>query len=196
MPFSELSREEMIKRDAIAILDKSQLPIRHRRFQLKDNKSEPWLKNSKAILSMFRKKDSSIALIGPRGTGKTQMAAQAAKSFAMRGKNSLYCTALEVFMSVKATYNNEAGTDEKTALSRFSRPDLLIIDEVQVRKIDSDWENNILTYLFDTRYGRCVSTILISNLDNDGFKSCVGASIYDRLREDGGVLPCDWEGMR
>jgi DNA replication protein DnaC len=40
-------------------------------------------------------------------------------------------------------------------------------------------------------------TVLVSNLDVEGVKQCIGDRVYDRLRDDGGkVIAFTWGSMR
>ena len=97
-------------------------------------------------------------------------------------------------MDMKETFGKD-GTSEQQALSKYLVPSLLIIDEAQERS-ESDWENRVLTYMLDRRYDKKLCTVLISNLLPAEFKECVGPSVYDRMREVGGIIQCNWGNFR
>jgi len=141
-----------------------------------------------------------VALVGPRGTGKTQMATELARRFLpiwiSKGfqRQARYCRVMDFFMAIKESYGEKGGT-ESDAFFPFIQPRLLVLDEVQVRN-DTVWEDNALTYLLDRRYGEQRSTILISNLSVDSFVISIGDSIISRLEESGAVIVCDWGSFR
>jgi len=140
-----------------------------------------------------------VAIIGPRGTGKTQLAVEVMRRGTFEQADHWhpadYVRAVEVFMAVRRAYD-PAGPDESQALARFVNPALLVIDEAHDRS-ESDWENRTLNYLLDKRYGNMSDTILIANQTDQQFKASVGASAYQRLVETGGVIDTTgWPSMR
>lgn len=132
-----------------------------------------------------------IAIIGRRGTGKTQMATMLGAAWKSAGRTALYATTMEMFDTLKAEYNKPDGA----GLLTFTRPSLLVIDELHVR-LGTAWEEIVLTTIVDRRYRDLKTTVLVSNLEHDAFRESVGASIYDRIRESGAVLECSWPGFR
>lgn len=135
-----------------------------------------------------------VALVGQRGTGKTQLAQQSVMAACGLRRPALYCRAMEIFLELRATYRTE-GAAELTVINRFRDPLLLVIDEVQDRG-ETDWENRVLNHLIDCRYGDMKDTILIANLVPSALKDNLGPSVFDRLIETGGVIECKWESYR
>lgn len=135
-----------------------------------------------------------VALIGPRGTGKTQMAVEVMRTACKALRSSLYTTADELFCDIRSTFNNE-GPTEREVIARFTRPDVLTIDELH-RRSDSDFENRTLTQIVDARYREMRSTILISNQDKPTFCTSVDQSIISRVHECGGIIECNWHSFR
>lgn len=135
-------------------------------------------------------------LIGPRGTGKTQMAAETMRSqIYLRHATARYITAMEFFMTIKEAYRAKSQSEEEVLLS-FRQPKLLVIDEITVRS-DSAWENMLLTYLIDKRYGSQSDTLLIGNCkDAEEVVARVGPSIASRIQECGSVIECNWPSFR
>lgn len=84
---------------------------------------------------------------------------------------------------------------ERETVGKYATIPLLVIDEMQVRS-ETGWENSMLTSILDQRYMYLKHTIMIANLEHDAFIKHVGASVYDRIVETGGVISCTWESFR
>ena len=136
-----------------------------------------------------------LALIGPRGTGKTQMAVELLREYCRSGRTGVYVRTMDLLIEVRDTYGDGATRREREVLRRYRTTQLLVLDEVQVRGA-TEWEQNLLTNLLDTRYAGNLSTILISNLNAAAFVASVGDSIASRLMETGGIIECDWPSFR
>ena len=135
----------------------------------------------------------TIALIGHRGPGKTQLAQQAVQAACQRGLTALYTRAMTFFLAIRATYGTDAS--EQSVIDHFSKPGLLVIDELHERS-ETLFENRMLNHLVDIRHGDTRDTLLVGNLTADGFEESVGASISERLRETGGIIECTWNSFR
>ena len=135
----------------------------------------------------------TIALIGHRGPGKTQLGQQAIQAACQRNLTALYTRAMTFFLAIRATYGTDAS--EQSVIHRFSRPGLLVIDELHERG-DTLFENRMLNHLVDIRHGDRLDTLLIGNMTEVGFEESMGASITERLRETGGVIECTWKSFR
>lgn len=137
-----------------------------------------------------------IALLGTRGGGKTWLSCEAIRhSILVLARSGQYCKAMEFFMDVKATYKDKAPLAEREVVAEYTKPYLLVIDEIGERS-ESDWENRLLIHLIDKRYDAMKDTILIGNFTRENFIKNVGSSIASRMTESGGVIECNWESMR
>ncbi len=180
--------------DARALFLRANIPLRHARTIVDDSASpEAWKRARDKVLHDIGS-GFIIALVGRRGTGKTQIAQQVALASCGLDRSALYCRGLDYFLDLRATYSAE-GQCERDVIERYQTPRLLIVDEVQERG-ESEWEDRMLTHLLDKRYGDMTDTILIANLKPDAFRDNVGASVADRLIETGGIIECDWESFR
>lgn len=137
----------------------------------------------------------AVMLTGPRGTGKTCIAALVARNrCVLAGVVPLYYRLADLCATFKHQCFGE-GESEDVFLNRLGRVGLLIIDEVQDR-YGSETEDLVLTRVFDRRYAGLMPTILIANLEPEQIAGEVGASIVDRLHECGQVIACEWGSLR
>ena len=138
-------------------------------------------------------KGSLLALIGPRGTGKTQLAVEIAKAYvSFHCKPIKYIKLFGMFLELKESFN---GGSEREVIRNYVNPDLLIIDEIH-EKLDGVWTRGTFTHLIDLRYDAMKPTILIGNVDKKEFAEVVGSSVYSRLTEVGGIVQCSWDSFR
>lgn len=183
-----------------AILSKAQIPVRHRKSidRTDDERSRAWWAKTEYIC---RKVGSGtlLALLGNRGTGKTQSAVAAMLHAAKAERSCLYTKAMEIFLDIRATYiratDSRPVATELDALKKYLDPRLLVIDEIQQRG-ESDFENRILAFVIDKRYDAMSDTLLVGNLTPEKMTESLDPSIVDRLQETGGVVEFVWQSFR
>lgn len=186
---------ERIKRNTEMNIDETgfkSAPKRHRQAAI--DFAGPWSKKlgdlkAKAGTGML------VALIGNRGSGKTQLAVEVMRSIAEKGSRVLFVSCMELLMEFKASYRRDSDKTEAAVMLEFLKPKLLIIDEV-ARRGETDWENNLLFELINQRYGDMRDTILTCNLTKEELQGSMGPSIVSRMLETGGVMECNWESYR
>ena len=151
-----------------------------------------------------------VALIGGRGTGKTQMAWQIAKNIRLANVNTvnrdsgftkeinrpaIYRTAMEIFVELRSTYAPKAEKTEWQLMKEYENAALLVIDEINVTT-GNNFEDLKMTAIMDKRYQRLRPTILIGNVDLQQFIDRMGKSVINRIEEDGIILSCNWQSYR
>lgn len=148
-----------------------------------------------------------VALIGGRGTGKSRMAYEIAKHADLPratrkiGPNAfeplpaIYRTAMELFVELRASYHPKADWSEFDLLRWYRNAALLVIDEVQ-ESAETNFENQKLTAVIDSRYQDGRPTILIANLTTDQLAKSISDSVISRIQESGGIVPCNWPSYR
>lgn len=172
----------------------AQVPKRHLENQAKaEERHGSWRTAHDKIVSQIGS-GFLFALAGERGTGKTQIGVSAIARASGVGRRCRYVAAMDVFLCIRATFKSDLVT-ERDVLTMFTCPDLLVIDEWQERG-ETEWEDRLLTYIVDQRYGAMRDTILISNLKPADFAESAGPSIVSRLAECGGMIVCDWPSFR
>jgi len=152
-----------------------------------------------------------VALVGNRGTGKTQIAAEItrngmfptidASTYASGCKinrtsqKSLYRRAIDIFLDLRDAAKNHTKRSEKEVLAGLHDCGLLVIDEYQERG-ETEWENRIMRNLIDKRYADKRATIIIANLTRKELFAGLGESVIDRARENGKSIECNWASYR
>jgi DNA replication protein DnaC len=134
------------------------------------------------------------ALIGAYGNGKTQLATELIRINCESYRSSLFITATDFLMDIKATYKPTNPQSERDVIKRYCEPSLLVIDEIAKRG-ETDWENNLLFHLVNKRYNAKLDTLLIANQTDSEFSKSIGPSLARRLNETGGVIVCEWKGF-
>lgn len=128
-----------------------------------------------------------IALIGGRGTGKTQLATELMYDFTDLSKPALYTTCLRFLMEVRATYRKDSKESEIDVIERYRKPHLLVLDEFGKRGA-TEWEFNMLFQLLDNRYQDLTSTLILSNETKAQFDEAAGDSVNRRINQTGGII--------
>jgi DNA replication protein DnaC len=169
-------------------------PRRHVIFQDYDKTAAEWRKATDKLVASIGT-GVTIGIVGNRGPGKTQMAVEMMRKATDRRRSAYYSTALAYFLRLRHALKQDSEESQLDAHQSFIRPQLLVIDETQVRG-DTAWEDNMLVDLVGTRYNAMLDTVLISNQTLDEFQRSMGPSIVDRINQTGGIIECCWESFR
>ena len=144
-----------------------------------------------------RRAGRCLLLLGNVGTGKTHLATAIA-SHIIRNTSytAAYRTVGGILQRIKGSYDRESGYTEADAFAAYTRPGLLIIDEVGATK-PSEFELATLFTIINGRYEEQLPTIVISNLPGSELAGALGERCVDRLREGGGIaVGFDWQSAR
>ncbi len=168
-------------------------PKRHAERSALD-RSGPWGATEKKLVPLLGG-GLFVALIGGRGSGKTQLAVELMRETTRRQRSALYASAAEFFMAVTATYKNDSHETARDVVQRYQRPSLLVLDEFG-RRTESKWENDLLFELLDKRYGAVKDTMLLSNQPKAELLDALGPSLASRMQETGGIIDATWGSYR
>lgn len=197
---AQQKREQALAR----IFDRSGIPLRFRGSRL-DNYAATNAGQKRALQTcrwfvenwetMLRDGFSPI-FTGSPGTGKTHLACGIASALIERhGASALFMTALGALRSIKATYNRNSDYTEQDAIDALIEPELLVLDEIGC-ELGSEHEKVLLFDVINTRYQRCLPTMMLSNLNKDDLETYLGQRVMDRYRECGAVIAFNWDSHR
>lgn len=158
------------------------------------------------LTKAFHGKGAIVALVGPRGTGKTYIASQYvidalwAELGTAKASWFHYTKLTTIVAKLKAFYG-DFGTTQMEQLENYrefltKKLRLLIIDELHEVADDSKHKDRILADLLDARYAANMDTLLISNQTQKEFSETANPSIISRLNEHGGIITCAWKSFR
>lgn len=138
---------------------------------------------------------SNMVLTGKPGTGKTHlMGALINQVIVQHMDRPLYTTASQMLRYIRSAYGDYELTEAK-ALSTFTSPDLLIIDEVGT-KLASDHDKATLFEIIDIRYHSELPTAIVTNLTVEQVENQIDERMIDRLAHNGVFMAFDWESYR
>ncbi|MBF0309226.1 MAG: ATP-binding protein [Magnetococcales bacterium] len=135
-----------------------------------------------------------LILVGTTGTGKTHLASAILLQRMRRGDAVRYTTAASAVQTVQDVYRSKDRT-VREAVERYSRPDLLCLDELGMQ-VETDSAARILTQILDERYAAQRPTILISNRGLDEVAASIGDRAWSRVQEGAVTLVCVWPDYR
>lgn len=188
-------REELAAR----LLKDARIPPRFARAELEtfepdtDSQREA-LRRARVFVDQFPVVDKGLLFYGTNGVGKTHLAVAILKAVIRKcGAKGYFFETSELLRQVRHTYNSAADETEMGVLRPVLSAELLVLDDLGTEKT-SEWVQETLGLVVNTRYNERRPTILTSNLrdpldatDPNSFTYQIGARTRSRLRE-----MCDW----
>jgi DNA replication protein DnaC len=191
-------REDMTQRRLAA----ARIPPRYQRCSLEtfiaydNDKLQRAVAIARRFAEQFPVVPKGFCFIGPTGIGKTHLAVGVLRQAILGGgATGLFYTSRELLREIRSTYNPVSRTAEIDILRPVMEAHLLVLDDLGSEK-PSEWVEETLNLIVDTRYNHRRATIVTTNFqrlededDPNGLKARVGFRIYSRLYE-----MCDvWE---
>lgn len=154
---------------------------------------------------LCRKRGAIVALVGPRGTGKTTICAQLALQ---RARNEIlppwerrppYRKMVTLIARYKALYADFGSIDIEKVEERRNQfcelHPLVVIDELHDCE-EQRMKTRVLTDIVDRRYSAKNDTIVISNQTEEEFRETTSDSVLSRLEQYGSIIECKWQSFR
>jgi DNA replication protein DnaC len=150
-----------------------------------------------ALSPDFVTEGRSLILLGKPGRGKTHLAVAIAYRAIQNGFEALFVTAAELIDELSGAFRNGRLAE---ALDRYTRPHLLVIDEVGYLTYGTD-AANMLFHVVNDRHKRRRSMLFTTNKPLASWGSVLhdddlAQAIVDRVLERGRLLHLDGPSMR
>jgi DNA replication protein DnaC len=145
-----------------------------------------------------------VVLVGPRGVGKTTIAAQLIieracdASLTPAARQPPYRKMSDVVALFKPLYSDYGSRNTEKLIQRredYARFPLLVIDEIHECE-EQKSKDRVMIDILDRRYAARNDTLLITNQTPREFEDDTDESIISRMREHGRIIECNWESFR
>lgn len=165
-------------------------------FDFHFNANVPRAKIIDLATCAFVDRRRNVLLVGPSGVGKSHIAQALGHRCCLIGHKVLYVSAHDMLKQLRAA-RGDGSYDRR--LLRFTKPDLLIIDDLGLRALKHD-EPIDLYEIIRLRYERG-STIVTSNRALDEVSNLFGdpllaSAAMDRLLDDAHLITMDGDSYR
>ena len=107
---------------------------------------------------------NGLFIAGPKGTGKTHLAAAIANHLLRQGNPVICMTMLDLLARIKKTFNL-LNTDESTVLDVYKSVPLLIIDDIG-KEPATEWAISTIYNIINGRYEAYLPIIVTTNYDD------------------------------
>jgi DNA replication protein DnaC len=143
----------------------------------------------KRFANSFPNVSKGLCLIGPHGIGKTHLAVAAMRTVLANGNQAVFYEVSDLLRLIRSTYNPVTKTAEMEFLQPLLTTQLLVLDDVGKEKT-SEWVEETMTFIVNTRYNHRLTTIFTSNYEDnpdaealDSLRVRVGSRMYSRIHE-------------
>ncbi len=147
---------------------------------------------ARSVAERFPVVSKGLFLLGPPGVGKTHLAVAVLKSvIETKGARGIFYDTRELLRVIRSTYAADplSRLTESDVLRPVVDADLLVLDDLGAEKT-SEWVEETLNYIVNSRYSERRLTLFTSNYDigedatdPDSLQVRVGFRMYSRLHE-------------
>lgn len=128
---------------------------------------EDALVRARKLADAFPVVDRGLFLLGPPGVGKTHLGVAVLRQvMSTRGARGLFYDTRDLLRVIRNTYDPIVRTTEFEVLRPVMEADLLVLDDLGAEKT-SEWVEETLNLIVNTRYNERRITIFTSNYEDD-----------------------------
>jgi DNA replication protein DnaC len=121
---------------------------------------------ARRLAQSFPVVDRGLFLLGPPGVGKTHLVVAVLKqAIRERGARGLFYDTRDLLRVIRSTYDPIVRTTEVEVLRPVMAVDLLVLDDLGAEKT-SEWVEETLNLIVNTRYSERRTTLFTSNYDD------------------------------
>jgi DNA replication protein DnaC len=178
------------------LVEEARIPPRYRRCDFdtflvyrENEKLANAVQAVKRFANSFPSVSKGLCLIGPHGIGKTHLAVAAMRTVLANGNQAVFYEVSDLLRLIRSTYNPVTKTAEMEILQPLLTTQLLVLDDVGKEKT-SEWVEETMTFIVNTRYNHRLTTIFTSNYEDnpdaealDSLRVRVGSRMYSRIHE-------------
>lgn len=145
---------------------------------------------AKRFVERFPAVDKGLILTGPPGIGKTHIAVAVLRQLVVEKQvRGLFYDVPNLLRIIRSTYNPVVRTAEMDVLRPVMESELLVLDDLG-REKPSEWVEETLNLIVNTRYNQRLATIFTTNYEVmedatalDSLQVRVGFRMWSRLHE-------------
>ena len=177
------------------LVAEARIPPRYRKcdldnFDTRNDSLVEAVRKARRFVEIFPVVERGLFLVGRPGVGKTHLAVAVLKLVIReKGARGLFYDTRELLRVIRSTYNPLVQTAEMDVLRPVMEADLLVLDDLGAEKT-SEWVEETLNLIVNTRYNERRATVFTSNYENredmtdpDSLAVRVGFRMWSRLHE-------------